>query len=311
MDASLAAGLGAAVTRLESLESAFAGGVGRIGDAVEALGHGARGRAGAIVSALLFLLSMSLRATAGVLAGTLAGLMRLVGGAGRLDRRLALRGLGDIAAAWAGGAAAVAGSFTGLLQTALLLQPVDRPLDDREHDVLRRVYGASVRLGNVRIVAGRAGLFSATPRPFTLGNRLYMQAVDTVREVDVLVHECGHIWQHQHHGPRYIADALWAQWSYQLKGKNAYDWRAESRSKAEWRDFNFEAQAEFLSAVFRGGRGGGREGDGAFFENPAAGDASFRLRGPDEDLTDLAREAITHVRGLGHRRPGAGRDLVG
>jgi len=284
------------VTGLESIEAAVAAAARRIGDPVEAVGSGARGRLGATVSALLFLLSMIVRAAAGLLAGTSVGLLRLLAALPRLDRRLALRGLGDIAASWAGGALAVAGSVVGLIQTALFLQPVDRPLDERERDVLRRVYGTSVRLGNVRIVAGRAGLFSATARPFTLGNRLYMQAVDTVREVDVLVHECGHVWQHQHLGPRYIADALWAQWSYQVKGKNAYDWRAESRSKAEWRDFNFEAQAEFLSAVFRGGRGGGRKGGGAFFEDPAAGDASFRLREPDEDLTALAREAIEHVR---------------
>jgi len=299
------------LTGLERIESAVAGATCRAGDVIETLANRLRGRAGASLSALLFVLSMAVRAAAGILVGTPVGLIRILAALPRLDGRLARRGLGDIAASWAGGALAVAGSVVGSIQTALFLQPVDRPLDEREREVLRRVYGKSVRLGNVRIVAGRAGLFSATPRPFTLGNRLYMQAVDTVREVDVLVHECGHIWQHQHLGPRYMADALWAQWSYQLKGENAYDWRAESRSKAQWRDFNFEAQAEFLSAVFRGGRGGGRQGDGAFFEDPAAGDASFRLRGPDEDLTDVAREAIEHVRGAGYRRPSEGWDPGG
>jgi hypothetical protein len=299
------------VTILERIEAAVAGAGRAVGDAIERLGTPLSGRAGATASAFLFLLSMILRAAAGLFAGTPVGLLRLLAAIPRRDRRLALRGVGDIAASWAGGAAAFAGSLVGLLQTALFLQPVDRPLDERERDVLRRVYGPSVALDNVRIVAGRAGLFSTTPRPFTLGNRLYMQAVDTVREVDVLVHECGHIWQHQHLGPRYIADSLWAQWSYKLKGKNAYDWREETRSKARWQDFNFEAQAEFLSAVFRGGRSRGRHGEGAFFEDPAAADASFRLRGPDEDLTDLAREAIEHVRGAGYRRPSEGWDPSG
>jgi hypothetical protein len=299
------------VTGLERIEAAAAGAGRAAGDAIEGLGSRLRGRADAILSALLFVASMTLRAVLGIFAGTAVGLIRLLAALPGLDSRLARRGLGDVAAAWAGGVAAVAASLVGFVQTALFLQPVDRPLDERERDVLRRVYGTSVRLRNVRIVAGRAGLFSATPRPFTLGNRLYMQAVDTVREVDVLVHECGHIWQHQHFGPRYIADALWAQWSYTLKGGNAYDWRAETRSKARWRDFNFEAQAEFLSAVFRGGRCGGRQGDGAFFDDPAAGDASFRLRGPDEDLTALAREAIAHVRDPRYRRPASGRDSRG
>lgn len=283
----------AAFQRIEAAAAA----AGRVlGDWIERPGTRLRGRAGAILSAVLFTLSMAVRGTVAILAGSILGLLRILGGLLRLDAGLARHGLGDVAAGWAGGIAAAAGSLLGLVQTALFLQPVDRPLDGRERDVLRRVYGRSVRLENVRIVAGRAGLFSVTPRPFTLGNRLYMQAVDTLREVDVLVHECGHIWQHQHLGPRYIADALWAQWSYRMRGGNAYDWRTESRSKARWRDFNSEAQAEFLSAVFRGGRCAGRRGDGVFFDDPSAVDASFRLRGPDEDLTALAREAVEHVR---------------
>jgi hypothetical protein len=281
---------------LERIERAAVGAGRWLGEPIERAGNRLSGRAGASLSALLFLISMSLRALLAILAGTVVGILRMLGGLVRMDGVLARRGFRDLATGWAGGVTAVLGSLLGFLQTLLFLQPLDRPLDSREREVLRRVYGDAVALDNVRIVAGKAGLFSVTPRPFTLGNRLLMQAVDTVSEVDVLVHECGHIWQHQHLGPRYIADALWAQWSYQWRGGNAYDWRQESRAKACWQDFNFEAQAEFLSAVFRGGRRAGLQGGGVFFDDPGAEDASFRLQSPDEDLTLLARATVEHVR---------------
>lgn len=283
---------------LERIERAAVGAGRWLGEPIERMGNRLSGRAGASLSALLFLVSMSLRALLAILGGTVAGALRMLGGLVRMDGGLAKRGFRDLATGWAGGVTAVVGSLLGFVQTLLFVQPLDRPLDAREREVLRRVYGDAVALDNVRIIAGKAGLFSVTPRPFTLGNRLLMQAVDTVSEVDVLVHECGHIWQHQHLGPRYIADALWAQWSYQWRGGNAYDWREESRAKARWQDFNFEAQAEFLSAVFRGGRRAGRQGDGVFFEDPGAADASFRLHGPDEDLTLLARATVEHVRSV-------------
>lgn len=281
---------------LERIERAAVGAGRWLGEPIERAGNRLSGRAGASLSALLFLVSMSLRALLAILAGTLVGPLRMLGGLVRMDGGLAKRGFRDLATGWAGGLTGVAGSLLGFVQTLLFLQPLDRPLDAREREVLRRVYGGSVALDNVRIIAGKAGLFSVTTRPFTLGNRLLMQAVDTAAEVEVLVHECGHIWQHQHLGPRYIADALWAQWSYRWRGGDAYDWRQESRAKARWQDFNFEAQAEFLSAVFRGGRLAGRQGDGVFFEDPGAAEASFRLQGPDEDLTHLARETVEHVR---------------
>lgn len=282
---------------LERMERAAVAAGRWLGEPIERAGNRLSGRAGASLSAFLFLVSMSMRALFAILSGTVAGVLRMLGGLVRMDGALAKSGFRDLATGWTGGLVGVAGSLLGFVQTLLFLQPPDRPLDARERDVLKRVYGDAVALDNVRIVAGKAGLFSVTPRPFTLGNRLLMQAVDTAQEVDVLVHECGHIWQHQHLGPRYIADALWAQWSYQWRGGNAYDWREESRAKSRWQDFNFEAQAEFLSAVFRGGSLAGRHGDGVFFEDPGAADASFQLQGPDEDLTHFARATVEHVRG--------------
>ena len=46
--------------------------------------------------------------------------------------------------------------------------------------LLARVFHESVELDRVRIVAGRSGLFGlGNPRPFALGNTVYLKAIDT------------------------------------------------------------------------------------------------------------------------------------
>ncbi|HEY0413022.1 MAG TPA: hypothetical protein VGD66_07765 [Allosphingosinicella sp.] len=191
-----------------------------------------------------------------------------------------------------GAVVAAAGRAVGAVQTALGLQPRERPLTAAETALLRRVYRGSVDLSRVRIVAGRAGLFSLSGRPFTLGDRIYLKGFDPAARVDVLVHECCHVWQHQREGISYIGGAILAQLG---KGRGAYDWQAERRAAKAWPQFNREAQAQLVQDLFRDGGRAGRTGDGAFFdEEPLGQDVSFIVRG--EDLTAFARASIEHVR---------------
>lgn len=120
-----------------------------------------------------------------------------------------------------------------------------RKLTEDETALLERVFLGSVALDRVRIVAGRAGLFDLNKRPFTLGNTIYLKGRDSPK---LLVHECTHVWQYQHLGPRYVFDALAAQ---RRLGPGAYDWKAElARGKAGWLELNAEAQAEYVADVY-------------------------------------------------------------
>jgi hypothetical protein len=103
------------------------------------------------------------------------------------------------------------------------------------------VFRGSVALDRVRVVPGPAGLFDVNDRPFTLGNTIYLKGRTSPK---LLVHECVHVWQYQHRGPRYAYDALMAQ---RRLGQGAYDWRAELARGKAWADFNAEAQAEYVA----------------------------------------------------------------
>jgi hypothetical protein len=199
----------------------------------------------------------------------------------------------DVVERVVGAVVATAGGAVGAVQSTAGLQPRERALSPAELDVLGRVYRSSLDLSRVRIVAGPAGLFSLSDRPFTLRERIYMKKVDPAARIDVLVHECCHVWQHQHVGVRYIGGALLAQLG---KGRAAYDWQAERRAGKPWREFNREAQAQLIQDVFRHGGRGGRTGNGRFFdEEPLGADVFFRIDG--EDLTALARTCVDYVRG--------------
>jgi hypothetical protein len=186
----------------------------------------------------------------------------------------------NVAAALGGALILVPGKLIALAQALLGLERGRAPTA-AEAAVLVPVYRGSVDLSAVRLVPGRAGVFGASDRPFTLGATIYLKR-DSLDD-DVLVHECAHVWQYQHMGPRYAFDAVWAQW--RLKG-DAYEWTRElDRGRAHWREFNREAQAEFLRDIARHDR--------EFF---AADDdtARFVLRGTDH--TSLARETLAQIR---------------
>lgn len=187
----------------------------------------------------------------------------------------------NVAAALGGAVILVLGKLVALAQALLGLER-GRPPTAAETAVLTPVYRGSVDLSAVRLVPGRAGVFGSSDRPFTLGATIYLK--QAALEPDVLVHECAHVWQYQHMGPRYAFDAVWAQW--RLKD-DAYAWTRElANGHTRWREFNREAQAEFLRDIARH--------DPAFFTTDADGAARFVHRGADH--TDLARATLAQVR---------------
>lgn len=283
----LAAGLDAAASRL--------------GDA--APGGGFARWLGGGLSAGLQAVAMIARAIGYALSDILAGLIRIVGGLLTLRMPLVAKGLGDIAAGVAGAVIAIAGSLAGFVQTLLRVQPAGRPLTEDEAADLGRVFRGSLALRPIRIIQGDAGLFtrlqpSYPARPFTLGNRIYMQQVSDSNWINVLVHECGHVWQNQHDGSRYLAEALWAQNTYEWVGRNAYHWDEEmAEGRARWQDFNREAQAEFIQSVWQDGRrtGPAPGGAGDFFDDePLVDDVAFNFK--SKDYTAFAKQSVAFVR---------------
>jgi hypothetical protein len=250
-----------------------------------------------IVSAAFEFVATLVRGVLDIVANVVAGLIRMiVGGIGGLiawDGRTFVKGFGGLVAGIVGGVVAIFGTLLALIHAVLFMQWGERPLNQMESALLRRVYRESVALDNVRIIEGFAGFFSLNPRPFTLGNRIYMKAFDPATNLDTLVHECCHVWQNQHEGTRYVADALWAQAAV----TDAYNWELEiSRGHSRFQDFNKEAQGAFIQAVFNEGRHVPTPGmSGEFFDDDPIG-ANVTFRGTAE-LTGLARETMLYVRG--------------
>ena len=196
---------------------------------------------------------------------------------------------------WSGRAGAVlvrAGLGLGWLQARVRLLDHPRPLAPAERQVLAPVFGTALAFDRVRIVTGRSGLFGlGSRRPFALGDHVFMQAVDPGVDPGTLVHECVHVWQHQHGGPGYAVDALLAQWHH------GYDWRRElGAGRARWIDWNPEAQAQLVEDVWRRGARlgatGARVGAGAFFETAEDGKRRFVVDGVDDAALAAAAAAV-------------------
>lgn len=173
--------------------------------------------------------------------------------------------------------------LVGAVQTLLRLQR-PRRLTAAEATIVRTVFRSGLDPDTIRVVPGRSGLFGLSDRPVTIGDTVYLKESDPRQRPDVLVHECTHVWQFGHVGSRYLAQALWAQWTV----PHAYDWRAESaRGHTAWTRFNREAQAQLVQDVWRGT-------SGAFFaDDPVTG--TFAVDGVDH--TGLARDAVAVLRG--------------
>jgi hypothetical protein len=165
------------------------------------------------------------------------------------------------------------GRGVSAIQTMVGLEPVGRKLSDAEIATLRKVYGDSIDYDQVRIKEGSAGLFSLNDRPFTHGNTIYMK--DSTVTDALLIHEMGHVWQHQNGGTDYMSEALTSQW-----WGHGYDWQASVPGTA-WKDLEPEQQSEFLETAFASG----------YFDTPGG---TFIHNGVD--YTDYLEEALRQAR---------------
>jgi hypothetical protein len=256
-----------------------------------------------VVSAAADLVATLVKVVVELVAAVAVGLLRVVGGVvglvrPRSGRRSFVQGLGEVGSSLAGPVLVGLGKAVALVQAVLLTQRGERPLTADEHARLHQVFRGSVALYNVRVVDGFAGLFSLNPRPFTLGNTIYMKHREPERYARTLVHECAHVWQNQNVGTRYAIQALWGQYTV----PHAYHWDEElAHGRAGWEDFNREAQAELLMNVWQHGRRDRDTSDGAFYaDDPVGDDVGFAWDGVDH--TALARDAIGSVRAVRSRR---------
>jgi hypothetical protein len=129
-----------------------------------------------------------------------------------------------------------------------------RPLNAQEVRILRGVFGDGISYGPVRLVR-MAPLIAQLngSRAFVLGNSLNLPERDFIlisrgQHMDLLVHEATHIWQYQHRGWGYVAEALWAQGF-----GDGYDYVKALRAGKSWHQMNPEQQAQLLQDGFRGG----------------------------------------------------------
>lgn len=229
-----------------------------VADLVETAGSLAADRLGWIgraVAGWCNVLGAAVTGVAGIVGGVPAGVLRLLGGLVTWDRRLAVRGVVGLAAPIAGAVILLLGTIVAAVQRMVGAEAAARPLTAEELVTLRGVFGDSLSYRNVRVVQGRCGLFGTNDRAFTLGNTVYLKGIDLADRPDILVHEVVHVWQYQHDGPRYTADALGAQVVYGWKGRGAYEWRAElDRGRTSWRDFNDEAQGAYVQQLWAEGQ---------------------------------------------------------
>lgn len=247
----------AAATVVEAVGGAIDDGLNALANAAQAipgiggaLAGGLRWAAGVAASAS-DLAASTIRATGGLVAGVAGGLIQVVGGILTLDPGLIKEGALDIAGGIGGFVLLAGGKLVEFVQSALLIQAPKRRLTAAETAMLRRVFWESVAVEKVRLVEGRAGLFGLNARPFTLGYTIYLKERDVSQEPALLVHECTHVWQYEHVGASYTAEAVGAQWFVD----DEYSWEKEiGRNNTEWVSFNREAQASFLEDIYVHGK---------------------------------------------------------
>jgi hypothetical protein len=252
---------------------------------------GVLGWLGDVISGVMTVLAGLVKALGAIVGGLLSGIIKIVGGIVTLDLDGILEGFGDIGSGIAGGVIALGGAAIALVQ---VIFTVGRPraLNRAEHQLVDLVFQDSIATYNVRVVDGYAGVFSLNARPFVLGNTIYMKGYSAATDPATFVHECVHVWQNQHAGSRYAAEALASQW-WGVK----YDWEAEANAAKDWDYFEREAQGEFVESVFRsGGVAHGVTGKGAFFAENNEALRVFRSPTTSKDWTALANAATRTIR---------------
>jgi len=252
---------------------------------------------GGIFKGLFSIVGAVIKGIFGIVGGILSGIIKIVGGIFTWQGGLILEGIWDIFSPIIGTIIVVVGKVVAFVQSIFYAQGFERPLNEQEKSDLKRVFKTSLNYYVIRIIEGHSGLFGFNPRPFTLGNTIYMKT-DTF-DTGLLVHETTHVWQYQQTGNRYASDAIAAQWFV----PDEYNWRREItvRNKNDWSDFNNEAQAAFLEDVWNHGELRDPAGTPLQTGNGAFYDADWEKRlGYFEDggnnYTDIARRAVRTVR---------------
>ena len=192
----------------------------------------------------------------GLVGGVIGGLIKVIGGAITFHWDLALRGLVDMLSGFIGGLFSVLATSLSLFQTIIPYKSEQRPLTKAEKDLLKNVFRSSLALYNIRI-KNTSGFQTI----FTLGNTIYCGSPGLKIPVQILVHECVHVWQYQNLGYRYLVDTLGAQIIYGRDPKNpckpgdAYDWIGElNRGATQWSYFNKEAAAQLIEEIWTDGK---------------------------------------------------------
>jgi hypothetical protein len=168
------------------------------------------------------------------------------------------------------------GRAVSAIQTLVGLEPAGRKLKDSEIAELRKVYGDSIDYSSVRLKEGNVGLFGLTGRAFTHGNTIYIPNGSMPLTTDLLVHEMGHVWQHQNGGTDYMSEALWAQ-----NVGDGYDFEKGLQEGKSWSQLNPEQQSELLQTAYASG----------FFDGPGR---TFSYNG--RDYTDYLNRALEQIR---------------
>jgi hypothetical protein len=243
---------------------------------------------GAVLTSLFDLFAAGAKGVGAVVGGFLSGLVRFFGGIFTADGWGILKGLGDMAAGIVGAAIAVGGKALALIQVIFCIG-WPRALEDSELAIIHTVFDESLATYNVRIVDGFAGVFSINNRPFVLGNMIYMKKVTAAAEPEALAHECTHIWQNQHVGAAYTAEALASQfWGV------GYKWWIDADAGLEWVDFGREAQGQTVQNMYGDSVSTGVPATGAIFSEPDPAKRTFTFSGTDRKA--LANDAIDTIR---------------
>ncbi len=161
---------------------------------------------------------------------------------------------------------AVSRAAQGVVNGALTLAFAEAPsraLLPEEVQQLRQVYGESIDYAVVRIKRGGSTEWVGMA-PHVVGNIVYMtnhwgghaafhpDGSLTTEGLETLIHEVGHVWQHQNGGGAYIHRALLAQLRAFLQGgarHGAYLWRRGYATCQRFEELNPEQQASLLEEV--------------------------------------------------------------
>lgn len=204
--------------------------------------------------------------------------------------------MNDVAYTALGGIIFAALRVVDAVQTLLRVQRPKRGLTDREREVVRPIFGASLPVERIRIVDGRAGLLGISGRAMTMGHTIYLPRSSE----QTLVHECVHVWQYRTRRFHYIGNSALHQLASLTfrRSYRPYDWRPGIAAGRAWIQLaSVEAQAQFIEDVYAHGSCEANEADrtpGAFFR---ADDRDHRFVDDGTDLTAAAEEAWTTIRG--------------